>query len=121
MDFNTLIQTFLSLAGVGAFVSALTNLFKVLGWVQDGDAQNVVTGLDLLFVIALFVANLLGFHNFADIDQTISTLAKILTLVIQLFSAKVGSVAFHFAFRGVPFIGASYSQKTIFGIGGPTK
>jgi len=121
MDLNTLLQTFLSLAGVGAFISALVNVLKVVGVVKDGDAENWVTGLDLVCIVLLFVANLLGFKNFAAVDAKLAVLAQMLNLLLQLWSAKAGSVAFYKTVRGVPFIGASFSKRTMFGIGGPTK
>jgi len=121
MDINTLFQTFTSLAGVGAFVSVFVNVLKVLGVVKDGEAEDWVTGLDLVCIVLLFVANLLGFKNFAAIDAKLSLLAQILTLALQLVSAKAGSVAFYKTVRGVPFIGASFSKKTFFGFGGPSK
>lgn len=111
MDASNLLGVVLGMAGFGAFVSALVGVLKSVGLVQDGYAQNWVTGLNLLGVIGLYALGLSGKAvDMGAVDANLQTLATFLVAGGQLFVAMGGSKLFYGMVKGVPAIGKSFSE-----------
>jgi len=112
MDISQLIQIVLGLGGVGAVISALVNVGKTLKWIKDGQAQNWVTGGNLLVMIGVFVLTLLGKTDVIQvIDPAAGTIAQIITLVFGLVIQLLSSKLTHFALKGTAIVGKSYSVE----------
>lgn len=103
------------LTGVPALVAVLINALKQFGVVQDGWAPLWSTGFNLLILILLFVAHIVGFTNLDQLDQVAATLAQIGTFVLALLYQLLISRATHAAVKGVPVIGYSYTMKAAAG------
>jgi hypothetical protein len=111
MDFNILAGQFAALAGFAALVAVLVNIFKLAGWVQDGQAPAWVLVINLVGFIAFIALKI--FAPAVDLGQVDAVLAGIaqflvfiLGIVVQLF---VSRVTHEKALRGLPLIGKSYS------------
>lgn len=110
-DFGTFLQAFMALGGVGALFSVLTNIFKTIGWVKDGQAPRVVIGLNLLGLVALFFLGI--FKPDADlpgIDGIAGTIATILAMVFGLVWQMISSKATYGVMKGVPVLGHSNTE-----------
>jgi uncharacterized membrane protein len=111
MELQGLLTIVLGMAGFGALVSAIVNLLKGAGVVTDGTSQTWVTGLNLVGVVALFVAQTVGVQlDMTALDANLGTVATILVSVGQLVVAMGGSKLFYSVSRGSPVVGKSYSK-----------
>jgi hypothetical protein len=112
MDVQTLTTTVLGMAGFGACVSVLVNLFKELGWVKDGTAPTWVTGFNVAGIAALFVAQAAGAQfDLASMDAKLGDVARLAVTVGELVIALGGSKIFYSVVKGTPGIGASNTLK----------
>jgi len=113
MELEVLLATLLKLGGFGALVAALINMGKTLGWIPDGLAPTISTGLNLAGLIALYVLGIVQPDlNIEQLDSVAGTIGQILALAFglawQLLSTKLTHEK---ALKGVPFIGKSYSAE----------
>ncbi|MEW6649315.1 MAG: hypothetical protein AB1453_03895 [Chloroflexota bacterium] len=109
-DVNQLLVSFLSLAGVGALISALVNVGKTIGWVKDGQAPVVVTGLNLVGMVALFALRLVRpDFDIGAADDLAQGIAQVLTVVLGFVIQLGSSRLTHAAVKNVPIVGKSYS------------
>jgi hypothetical protein len=113
MDLLTqLMQQFAQLGGFAALVTVLVNALKIFGIVGDEMAPQWVLGLNLLGLVAMYFAQLVKF-DLARWDPALGSLAQILTLVLALFSQTIVSKIVHWAIRGIPVIGTSYTLRAL--------
>lgn len=112
-DISGLLTLFLSLGGVSAFVAVVVNILKTLGVIKDGYASVWSTGLNMLGLIALFVMKLFPGVDIAGVDSVINTIAQILSLLFGLIVQLLGSKLAHFAIKGFPVLGTSYSLNRL--------
>lgn len=113
LTFLTLVlPALMALVGFPALVAAVTNLFKVFGWLKDGDAPNVSLFFNVLGFAGVFylaVTNQLALLSAIDIQLGI--LASFL-VAFTSFAVEIGlTKLFHNGFRGLPFIGYSHSLE----------
>jgi hypothetical protein len=106
-----LVAQFLSLVGIGAFITVAINAGKTIGLVKDGTAPVWSTGLNLLGLVILFGLHVIGYTDFGTIDQGAATLAQLGTLVLALL-VQMGAGRWAYGLvKGVPVIGYSYTLK----------
>lgn len=108
MDLNSLLAQLAALGGVAAFITFLVNALKQFGVVKDGDALNWVTGLNLVALVGLFVAHIVGF-NVTGLDTILATLAQIGTMLLALLLQVGVSRVAHTLVKGTWVIGKSFS------------
>lgn len=108
MDINTLFAELATLGGVAALIAVAVNALKQFGVVKDGDAPAWVTGLNLIALVALFVAHIVGF-DVKGLDGVASTIAQLGALILSLVGQVLVSKAANFAVRGTPVVGYSHS------------
>jgi len=110
MDITQLVTIVLAAGGFGALVSAIVNVLKTVKLVQDGQAPTWITGLNLLGVIALYVASALKLpFDLEIVNQQMGIVAQFLVAMGQLIVAFGGSKLFYSVARGAPLIGKSRS------------
>ena len=79
-----------ALGGIAALIPILVSLGKVFGLVKDGQSKDWVTGLNLLAMTGLFIAQLAGYsHLIPIIDTQAGVFAKLMTSLL-LFAGQVG-------------------------------
>ncbi len=112
-NFQDLLKAFGALGGVGALIAVVVNILKTVGWVKDGQAPTVSTGLNLVGLILLFAVGVL--KPDADVtgaDRLAGDLAFVLTTVFgfvwQLVSARL---THQMALAGIAVIGKSYTME----------
>jgi len=111
MDVQILLTTVIGMTGLGALVSVLISWGKSAGVVTDGTAQTWVTGLNLVAIVALFVAKVAGVElDMTALDANLGTVATILVSIGQLVLAMGGSKLFYSISRGSPIVGKSFSK-----------
>lgn len=106
--FNDILSIFTSLVGLGALISMLVNLGKWLGWVKDGMGEKVFKVLNLIgFVAVAIVYIFVGDMEWGGIDSILQLLATVIGFVLQGLAGEIT----HYALRGTPVIGYSFTQK----------
>jgi hypothetical protein len=110
-DVNGLVAQFAVLAGVAAFIAMLLNAFKSFGWLPDGIAAQVSVGLNLVGIVVLFLLDVFKPELVAKVDNIAGILAQIGVYLIALVIASGISKFTHYALRGFPVIGFSYTLK----------
>lgn len=113
MSVESLLAAFLALGGVGALIAALVNIAKTVGWVKDGQAPAVATGLNLLGMILLFVVGIVApDFDVEGANQFAAQLANVLVVVFgfawQLISSRITHEK---ALKGAPLVGKSYALE----------
>lgn len=111
MTLEILVAQLMAMGGLSALVAFLVNAGKQFGLVKDGEAMKYVTGLNLLALVGLFLAQ--TFYPALDIaktDDAFGMVAKIgamvLLFVLQMgISGKTNQVV-----TGAPVIGYSHSN-----------
>lgn len=110
VDFAGLLVGFGSLTGLSALIAAATNIGKTIGWVKDGSAPAVITGLSLIGLIALFVLNV--FRPDIDVQGLDATAGSLATVLLTVFgfvwSMRFAKTA-HNTLKGLPVVGKSFS------------
>lgn len=108
MDYTQIVNTLLGLAGLGALISILVNVLKVIGIVKDGYSELWYKGLNLLAFVGVAVVYLLEVEvDWSQVDEWLKMLAGLLGLVVQIFGGKIT----YNTIKGTPFIGFSYTDK----------
>lgn len=116
MDFQTwiapLLNVFVSLTGVAAFVAAVINALKTFGVVKDGTSGSwslVLNGIAFVAMVALGMFAKVAPETF---DQTAQTVATILIAVLGLMAQFGLTAKFHkvVSSAGIPVFGKSYSK-----------
>ena len=106
---ENLMESASQLIGYGALIAMLVNVGKGVGIVKDGMAKVWVTGLNLLLVIALYVAGVYGF-DLAGSDSLAGALADLGALAFVVVVQLGGSGLTHAVVRGSPVLGVSHSS-----------
>jgi len=102
----------MGLAGMGAVVSMLVNVAKLLGLVKDGSAGAVVAGLNFLIFLGMVIASLVGVDwatvDFSSVDTYLASFATLLGFILQM----IGSDVMYAKFGGkLPLLGHSFSRN----------
>ena len=106
-----LVDLFNQLPGLVGFIALFTvgiNLAKVFGFVSDGDAPFLQAILNFLLLGALLIGKFTGI-DVPGFDEKAAYLANLLGYVLQFVIMLLGGKLAHYALKGVPYIGASYS------------
>ncbi len=112
MEFENLVNMVLGLAGITAAIAMLVNAGKTAGIVKDGQASNVATVLEILFIIYAYVSQALGWTtNIQAVDQFLKVISDhsvvLMPLIIAGMSWFDGVV--HKVMVGFPVIGKQLS------------
>jgi len=95
------------LTGLGAFISILVNVLKLIGVVKDGTSAQWVQALNFIAFVAVAVIVWLGKPvSWDGINSILAGLASIIGLITQMIGSKV----FYNLFAGTPVIGYSYTN-----------
>lgn len=108
--FADLFAQWVALAGVGALIAVLINVGKVLGWVQEGQSTTWSTGLNIVGMIALLLLQIFKPDmDLAALDGAAGQIAQALVILVGLVTQMLSSKGAHFALKGTPVIGKSFS------------
>ncbi len=112
MDLSAVLTIVSGLVGFPALLAAVIDILKKFGLVADGDAPKWNLGGNVLAVVAVAVAVILGkVEVVGQVDAVLGSVATFL-LAIFAFAASIGlTKLFHFGLRGVPGIGYSHTLK----------
>ena len=103
--FADITQIVLQLVGVGAFISALVNVLKLVKVVKPGTSAKWIKGINLFVWLTVAVVMYLGYlPDWLVIDKIFSDLAILLALVLQLMGSKL----FYAVAKGTPILGHSF-------------
>lgn len=96
------------LTGLGALISAIVNILKVVGVVKDGTSDKWYQILNLIAFIAVAVIYFLNVPiDWANIDEWMHLLTAVFGFVLQILG---GEVAYK-TFKGkMPLVGYSFSE-----------
>jgi hypothetical protein len=109
-DFAELFAQWVALAGVGALIAVLINVGKVLGWVQEGQSTTWSTGLNIVGMVALLLLQIFKPDmDIAALDGAAGQIAQALVILVGLVTQMLSSKGAHFALKGTPVIGKSFS------------
>ena len=107
----------LLIPGLGVLISALVNILKTFGLVQDGQAGNWVKIIQsLLFVLFLSLPVFGVDLDWMGIDARFQSVGDFLGLISAFFISVGSSDIFHKIFKGTPVIGKSFSYDRENGI-----
>lgn len=110
MDFVTLLAVYAALGGVGGLIALVINVGKTLGWVPDGSAATVSTGLNILGLAAVFALGVFKPGvDIGQVDASVQQFVDAATILFGLFVQLGGAKWVHSLVRGVPLVGKSYS------------
>ena len=99
-----------SLVGFAMLLSVITNILKVVGVVKEDTAQLWVTGGNVLLTLVVY-----GFKifkpefDFTILDPMAQEIAVVGTYILTFVLQSLGSKVTHYAVRGTPVIGKSFS------------
>jgi hypothetical protein len=111
-NFPDLVTELMSLAGVGAFIAVVINILKATGVVNDGTAPTWAAGLNVLGLVILFILHVfVPSTDISNLNTVAGQVAQIAALVVGLVIQLLSSKAAHFALKGVPLVGYSYSLR----------
>lgn len=108
--FEEVVVIVASLVGFAMLLSVIINILKVVGVVKEDTAQLWVTGGNLLLTLVVY-----GFRifkpefDFTTLDPMAQEIATIGTFILTFVLQILGSKVTHFAVRGTPVIGKSFS------------
>jgi len=108
-----LLQQFLGLGGVAAFIAAVVNAGKYFGIVADGSASKVSLVLSLLGFAGMVIAQLFApTVDIAGLNGAAQKAAEVILYVLGLFSMLGLPALWHKGLKGagVPVVGTSYSK-----------
>lgn len=113
VEFGDLVTTLTSLAGAGALIAALVNVGKATGIVKNGTAPTWSAGLNILVLVALFVAQTFGYSNLipaidTQAGEASTAIQAVLAFLVQAFAARK---AHDTVLAGMPFVGKSYTKR----------
>ena len=112
MNINDLFPLFASLVGFPALIAAGVNIAKNYGWINDGNAPQVVFWVNIVGFVA--VAGLYFTGNVPLLTQIDAQLGNLATFLLTLaaFISQLGAAKiYHAGLRGSPVIGKSFSMK----------
>lgn len=109
--FNDLLLQLTGLAGFAALVALVINVLKTFGVVKDDTAELWSAGGNLLGLVALYLLRL--FNPEFDVpgaDAQVTTFVNAVTPLVGYILMLLSSKLSHFAVRGVPVVGKSFSK-----------
>ena len=114
MDILQLVALTVALAGFGGGIGLITNIGKFIGWVKNGQAPAVTTGLNIILLAGVFALSVFKPDTFTldieGIDKQVADLVKIGTLLFEFIVANGGARLAHIFSKGTPIVGTSYSK-----------
>lgn len=114
MSIEQLVAVAASLGGVGFLISVLVNIGKTVGLIKDGQAQNWVTGGNLLVMVLVYAGGLIKPDlDMPGIDSTVGQVAQILAMSFSLIWPMIASKITHNALKGTAIIGKSYTAERL--------
>jgi hypothetical protein len=96
------------LGGLGAFISMVVNILKMVGVVEDGTSEQWVKGFNLVAFVGVSVVMLFNVPvDWGIVDNVMMFLITLGGFVIQLFGSKIT----YAVTRGLPLIGFSFNTE----------
>jgi hypothetical protein len=110
---DDLVWTFKSLTGVAMSIAVLVNVLKTTGVAKDDTAGNWSAGLNLAALVALFVAQVLGYSNSVPaFDRQAGELANVLSVVFAFaWQIYVSRKTHGSLLAGLPVVGTSHTGR----------
>jgi uncharacterized membrane protein YuzA (DUF378 family) len=109
-SFADLVLQWGSLAGAGVLIAVLINIGKALGWVHEGQSTTWSTILNIVGMIALLLLQIFKPDmDIAALDGAAGQIAQVLIILVGLVTQMLSSKGAHFALKGTPLIGKSFS------------
>lgn len=103
-----------SLLGFAALVSLLVNVGKYFGIVKDDTADKWVAGLNLIGVLALYLAKLfIPDFDPMPINSVMQELALVGTYILSFVGMIFGSRLTYSLTKGLPVVGKSFTTKDV--------
>jgi len=107
-----IVVEFSALLGFAALIALLVNVAKFFGWIKDGDALYWTSGANFVVIITMYALKLFKPEfDFANIDPIVAEIAAVGTMLFQLISGILASRLTHYAVKGLPVIGKSFTQE----------
>ena len=99
-----------ALAGFAALIAFLVNILKVVGLVEDGHAPYWSAALNLLGLAGLLAVNVYAPElDVAGLDAKVAGFVEVGLVVFGYILQLLGSKVTHYAVKGLPVVGKSYS------------
>lgn len=96
------------LAGLGAFISMLVNVLKIIGVVKENQGEVWFQSISLVVFIAVTIVYLWGIPiNWGEVDSWLVLLTTILGFVFEILAGRLT----HSVIRGTPIIGYSFGKE----------
>ncbi|MBE0573328.1 hypothetical protein IH575_00290 [Candidatus Dojkabacteria bacterium] len=101
-----------SLVGFSALISLLINAAKWIGWVQEGQAQKISAGANLILILVVYFLRLfIPEFDIVGLDPIMSEAAAVGTLILSfILQLGFGKVT-HETVKGLPIVGKSFSLE----------
>lgn len=113
MSFEGLVSQWTMLAGFAALIAVAINVGKAVGVVKDGWAPVWSVGLNLVGLVGLFVLQVVDpTVDVAEMDTQAAQFAEVATVVLSYIVQLLSSKLAHYALKGVPWFGESFSAKS---------
>lgn len=110
MEFQSIVSTYIAMAGVAALLAIVINILKTVGIVKDGEAPvwNValnIVGLAALFGLKIFRPDI----ELEGLDQQAAALANTMTVVFTYLTQIGVTKLAHNIVKGVPVLGKTFN------------
>lgn len=99
-----------ALGGFSALFSLLINAAKWIGWVKDGQAQQISAGANLVLILVVYFLRLFRpDFDIGTLDPIMAEAAAVGTLVLSYIVQLGIGKATHETVKGLPVVGKSYT------------
>lgn len=108
--FLDIVAQFAALAGFAALIAVIVNILKIFGIVKEDQAPLWVAGANLLCILTMYFLSIFKPEfSFAGLDPMMTEIATVATFVLAFVGQILVSKFTHYAVRGLPVVGKSYS------------
>ena len=110
--FEQVVLIVAALSGFAALFVFIVNALKAFGIIKDGQAATWITGFNVVLTLVVYGFKLFKpDFDFGSIDPIAQEIAIIGTYILSFVSQILASKLTHYAVKGTPIIGFSYSEQ----------
>ena len=112
--FLDVMAQFAALAGFAALIAVVVNILKIVGVVKEDQASIWVAGANLLCILTMYGLRIFKPEfDFSMLDPLMAEVSTVLSFILIFVGQLLASKATHFAVRGLPVIGKSFTYDRL--------
>lgn len=108
--FLDVVAQFAALAGFSALIAVVVNILKIFNLVKEDQAPLWVGGANLICILVMYGLRIFKPEfDFTTLNPIAAEAATVATFILAYVSQLLVSKVTHFAVKGIPMVGKSFS------------